>query len=521
MKSPFITRRGLLERAGRVGGLSATLTLSQVLGLLPSGCSVVSESNVSFEHGKGTSVVIIGAGIAGLISAYELKNAGYSVTVLEAKQSAGGRNLTIRGGDKITENGHEDQVCNFRDGLYFNAGPARIPSHHLTILDYCRKLGVKLETFIHANRNAYLQDNRAFDGKPVRSGQVINDTRGFIAENLSRSMKANNLDQEITINDQQNLLEFLKNFGNLDDYHRYMGSPRAGYQTLPGAAESKGIVNVPLNISELMTARFWTWKLHLEEEYNHQAVLLQPVGGMDRIVDAFVSHIGNDITYGAELVEITNDDQSTKVVYKDRYSGGFNEMEVDFCICTVPLPILAKIKTNFTTDYTQAIKSVPYMNVCRLAWQASNRFWEEQDHIYGGVSWTNQDIERLVYPSHDFQSDSGILIGAENHWKRAERFGNLSPLERARFAMSDGALIHPILPKFVSDPISIAWQNIPFAQGGWALWDEQSVKEILPILAAPQGRVFFAGEHLSHLPGWQEGAALSARHVVNNIHNQV
>src|ERR1700693_3342264 len=82
------------------------------------------------QIGAGTHVVILGAGIAGLVMAYRLERAGFAVTLLEARSRIGGRNWTIRHGDKVAMIGEVDQTAGFSQGMYFNAGPARIPSHH-------------------------------------------------------------------------------------------------------------------------------------------------------------------------------------------------------------------------------------------------------------------------------------------------------------------------------------------------------------------------------------------------------
>src|SRR5947207_15633653 len=82
------------------------------------------------SSGSGRSVVILGAGIAGLVSAYELRRSGYHVTVLEARDRIGGRAWTIRNGTRIAQMGRPDQGGSFDPGQYFNGGPARIPSTH-------------------------------------------------------------------------------------------------------------------------------------------------------------------------------------------------------------------------------------------------------------------------------------------------------------------------------------------------------------------------------------------------------
>src|SRR6202000_3189928 len=115
---------------------------------------------------KGASVLILGAGLAGMTAALELRKAGYTVQILEFNSRAGGRNWTLRGGDSFTELGGFQQSCEFEQGLYINPGPWRIPYHHRALLDYCKRLGVALEPFVQVNYNAYVPSAGAFGGGP-------------------------------------------------------------------------------------------------------------------------------------------------------------------------------------------------------------------------------------------------------------------------------------------------------------------------------------------------------------------
>src|SRR5277367_3707596 len=76
---------------------------------------------------KGASVLILGAGVAGMSAAYELRKAGYRVQILEYNDRPGGRNWSLYGGDSYTELGGATQKVQFADGLYINPGPWRIP----------------------------------------------------------------------------------------------------------------------------------------------------------------------------------------------------------------------------------------------------------------------------------------------------------------------------------------------------------------------------------------------------------
>ena len=96
-----MTRRELILRAGRAGGYSAAFVAMRSMGLLAEPQTVSAAPDFAPDTGKGTKVVIIGAGIAGLVAAYELRKAGFECTVLEARQRPGGRNWSVRGGDKV------------------------------------------------------------------------------------------------------------------------------------------------------------------------------------------------------------------------------------------------------------------------------------------------------------------------------------------------------------------------------------------------------------------------------------
>jgi len=150
-----LTRRDLLSLVGSVAGSAAMYHAMTSLGF-------AAESGykgpVKLEGDpKGASVLILGAGLAGMTAALELSKAGYKVEVLEFNSRPGGRNWTLRGGDSFTELGGMTQACEFEQGLYLNPGPWRIPYHHRAVLDYCKRLGVALEPFIQLNHTARMR----------------------------------------------------------------------------------------------------------------------------------------------------------------------------------------------------------------------------------------------------------------------------------------------------------------------------------------------------------------------------
>jgi len=97
-----LTRRGFLTRVGQAGGFSAAFLTMQSLGLLPMPEAEAISWDAAPDTGKGTKVVILGGGIAGLVAAYEMGKLGYRCTVLEARSRPGGRNWTVRNGTTIS-----------------------------------------------------------------------------------------------------------------------------------------------------------------------------------------------------------------------------------------------------------------------------------------------------------------------------------------------------------------------------------------------------------------------------------
>ncbi len=191
-----VTRRELLSMIGMSAGGAAMYQAMTSLGLAAD--SGFKGPIQLTGAPTGTKVLVLGAGIAGLVSAYELRKAGYEVQVLEYNSRAGGRNWTLRGGDRYTELGGFTQECKFDPGLYINPGPWRLPYHHRGMLSYCKTLGVQLEPFMQVNYNAYLHSSRAFGGKPQRFRTIKADYHGHVAELLAKVVQTKKLDAAVT-----------------------------------------------------------------------------------------------------------------------------------------------------------------------------------------------------------------------------------------------------------------------------------------------------------------------------------
>ncbi|MBV8753207.1 MAG: flavin monoamine oxidase family protein [Hyphomicrobiales bacterium] len=518
MKS--ITRRKLINLVGKAGGYTAVYNTMAAMGLLPVP-AYAGPPQLAPESGRGVRVVILGAGMAGLTAAYELGKAGYECVVLEARNRPGGRAWTLRGGDRVEETDSVQTVEWDRgEHLYFNPGPARLPQHHAAILGYCRAFGVPLEVIVNDNRNALLQHDLAFDGKPVRQRQVRGDIAGHLAELLAKALDKGALDETIGDLDKEKLLAFVRGFGALGKDFVYRGSPRAGYEVLPGAGLEFGTLRSPLALKTLTQSPFWQLTASFPDGFTQAATMLQPVGGMDRIAAAFAQRVESVIKYNAVVTRVARAGESgARVVYRDR-NATETAVEAPFVLITLPLSALRRVQVDFSPPYQAAAAAGAndYMSSGKVGFYAARRFWEEDEQIYGGISWTTQDITQVWYPSTNFHGHDGILLGAYT-WTHqiGERFAAQPPAERLRRAIEQGAKLHPQYPTEVAHGISVAWSKMPFSDGAWCEWSEENRRNAYPVLLEPDGPFFLAGEHLSNVPAWQEGAILSAHKAVTAI----
>ena len=584
-----LSRRNFIQMVGAAGGATAVHETLIALGLMRPPSAWAGPPKCNPNLGKGKKVVILGAGVGGLATAYWLRQSGYNCVILEAQDRLGGRSHTARSGDKVYELDPEnpnkvlEQECKFDDDprLYVNLGPGRIPYHHRRVIELCKELEVALEVYVHTSdfnfhfmKNARRPMNRAL----VRR-RIANDTQGYIAELLAKAVNQKALDHELLGDDKEKLLSLLRKFGDLNNRYRYKGSTRAGCEDLPVDVKtycsSDALDSIkPLGLDVLLESRFWdtclvggsqfegcsgaNYGFYQVKEHLWQTTSFQPVGGMDKIVEALEEALKKEgkcdesdkngeygkveIRCEAEVKRVALVDGGSKVRIRYKKQNGVSETaDADFCVSNIPLTVLKGLDTpDFDNEFKGAVDRGQFSNGCKVGWQANRRFWEKDDHMYGGISWTDHDITQMWYPSNDYfwkrkkgeeQKGVGVLTGAYNYNPdTAERFGNLSFQKRLDEAYKGGALLHPQafdarkgkdadVPKDLG--ISIAWQHVRFQQGCSARWNRDNRQDELDYerLLVPdmKNRFFIVGDQASTLPGWQEGALMSAEHVVNQI----
>ena len=533
-QGPKIARREFLTSIGKAVGGSAMLRAVAAMGIGTSISACGSSSAATageqaaiqpalaathsprpgdwpMNIGAGKTAVILGAGIAGMTTALEMRNLGYSCTILEAQAAAGGRNKTIRAGDIVTET-DSSQMCQFDldDDLYFNAGPSRIAHHHEFLLGYCRQFGVALETFTNSNQGAWMHSPNHFGGQAQITKQLVADTRGNIARLLSTAVSQGALDQELSATDKTNILQMLRVFGDLDMGGNYTGSSRAGF---PGqmnvGSRQRGELLSPLQLQDLIADVFWELRASFSQGFDQQPTMLQPVGGMDRIARAFEAQVLAETIFEAVVTEIRKTTDGVRIMYDDVF-GTPMMIEADFCVVTIPATVLASIPNDFSAAHQAEISSFTYSSAVRIAFQ-SRRFWEQEHNIYGGITWTNQGITQIWYPNYGFGQANGIILGAYIFdGPPGDNFTARTPAQRINSTRLQANNVHPQFGGEAARGISVAWKKMPFQLGGWGTSNAAT-------LLTPDDSIVFAGEHLSILQGWQEGAILSAYLAIDTV----
>jgi len=473
-------------------------------------------------NAAGKKVVILGAGLAGMSAAYELGKLGYQCSIIEARERTGGRCWSVKNGSTHQEDDRPLVRASFDEGLYFNAGPSRIPHNHELTLHYCKELGVPIQVYNNVNESSYFfaEGKGPLSNQKIRNREVHNDVRGYMNELLAKCIHQGELDSPLTKEDAEKIIEYLRAEGGLDADRLYKASARRGYIESPGAGNSPGKIANPHKLADLLRSGLMDPDFYNVAEYTYelQMTMFQAEGGMDKIAKAFEKKLGTAIRTGAEVTAINNVTDGVKITYKDK--AGVHQLDADLCICTIPLPVLGTINNNFSSDVSRAIDYISYNQTGKIGLQFKRRFWEEDEHIYGGITHTNNELTQLFYPSNNYLDKKGILIGYYNFNEKAQQVGMLSFADREKLALQKGKLIHPQYDKEFERSFSVSWHKTKYSMGGWAVYNGETRKEAYPVLLKPDGNVYFAGEHLTYLNAWMAGAFESARYVVANIHSR-
>jgi monoamine oxidase len=506
---PPLTRRRFLEQLGAVGGSSLVMTAMTSLDLMAGQAGA--RPSLTGRPG-GAKVLVLGAGVAGLVVAYELGKLGYDFRILEARDRVGGLAWTVRRGSEHTEISGERQVCTFDEGQYLNVGPWRIPYTHTGVLNYCKELGVPLQIFVNESDSSYFyyEGNTAgpLSNKRVRLREVKADMIGRTNELIVKAVDQRQLDLPLTTEDKQRFVAFLVGEGYLDSSDRkYKAFANRG----PGE---------PYDFAALVQSGFWNRIRSIPpRDGTSAAPMFQPVGGMDQLPKGFQRAIGNTrITFNADVQSVHQNDAGVKVVYLDTKSGKKTEVAADYVVACMPLSVLAGVDINLSPAMMEAIRAVPYSNSAKVGLAMKRRFWEEDDQIFGGHLYSNLPLGEFSYPSYDYFSQKGVLLGLYSNGPIGDLLDK--PIKaRIEHVVLHASKVHPQIRHEFESAYAVWWRKVKYSQGGYATGAVMARRAQLSKL---ENRIVLgsAANAPYSQPDWQEGAVAAGWQALKSLHER-
>ena len=457
-------------------------------------------------------ITIVGAGIAGLVAASLLKEAGHHVTILEANSLVGGRIYTIRDP--------------FSNGLYLNAGPMRIPDTHLLTLEYIKKFSLPLNLFINRTTTDILYINgirtrlNMYEQNPsILNFPVRPNERGKSAEELF-NLAFQPIVNFIKKNPKRNWPLIAKEFKNSS-----LGSFLNSYHYQYGTTFSDGaidMIDVLLDYEAYMGMSF----LEVLREASTFSTnrYYEITGGMDLLPKAFMPQLKENIRFNQRMTKMIQHNNHVTIHSTDQINLENSSITSDLAIITIPFSVLRFVKIepyhSFTYYKRRAIREINYMAATKVGIEFKSRFWERHGQ-YGGKSITDLPIRFTYYPSQGIGKEGPAVVLASYTWSdEALTWNGLSDEDRIQYALKNLFEIFgdQVYSEFIGGT-SFSWIDNPYSTGAVVAFDPGQENELFPYITLPEGRVHFAGEHTTLTHGWMQGAIESGIRVANEVNN--
>jgi monoamine oxidase len=465
-------------------------------------------------------VTIIGAGVAGLVAAYELERLGHQVDVLEGHPEIGGRIRTHR-------------FLPGRPGPLVELGAMRIPATHQRTMGYLRTLGLADQlrefTTLFQDEAAYVHTSQGHQRIREASATLVDELRGrlptaelarynpqmllfgawmavrvnALAPGDFRDSVSHGLDAELI-----GLVEGI-------DLARYVRTPGSGE-----LIDLRALFADHPQIRAGCRGRLYRFVDDIVNETG--STLLRLAGGLDQLAHRLRKRIRGPVHCGNEVTGLEVGDRQVRL--RIRHGFGTRTRSCDFVLCTIPFSVLRGLELRGLDDEKlAAIGSQRYWNATKVALHCREPFWEREG-IRGGGSFTGGLIRQTYYPPVEGDPRLGAaLLASYTIGRDADQLAALSRPARIAAVLEELGAVHPELrrPGMVLAVADQVWGNEPSTQGAAAVrWGKDAVacEEEREQMARPQGRLFFAGEHCSSHPAWIEGAVESAQQAVRQIH---
>ena len=446
-------------------------------------------------QGEPKDIVVLGAGLAGLAAAYELKLAGHKVTILEARKNPGGRVRTLR---------------NFSDGLYAEAGPISFPQDHAFTWGYASdfklplrpafKFGLESVAHVRGSRFRIAGDGAAnvpFSLKPSeRQAGVFSLPALYLGDymrDVGNPRRADWPPDNLREIDNISLKQLLLDLGASDGAIALIESSQLGLLGfgLDSFSALDGVVT---------------------EKIASGAPFYEIMGGNDQLPNAFKKKLKKNLKKQCVVQRIEQDDARVTISYLDK--GSPQTITADRVICTLPFPVLNEIEVfpAFSDDKQQAIRELKLTPVTRTYLQYRSKVWETDG--LSGFGNTDLLIQNTYSPTLTQLGERGILASYAGG-DRALELGEMTESARQDLVSRRMNSVFGNLSGKFERGTSQIWHKDEFARGAFTYFEPGQMTSLLPVAQRPEGRIHFAGEHTSAWHGWMNGALESGNRAAD------
>ncbi|MGZ4688747.1 MAG: flavin monoamine oxidase family protein [Acidimicrobiia bacterium] len=442
------------------------------------------------DAGTASRAIVVGAGLAGLTAALDLRAAGWNVVVLEARRRVGGRVRTV--------------YAPFSEGLHAESGGESIDDNHDRIQALVARFGLQTERRLE-NRDATATvryRGRTTPAAKFLAGDraVLEDYNRFYTESDKLAAGIDPEHPERARNaerlDRRSLADFIAGL-HLD--------PRARF--LVETAETGEYASDPGDVSLL----FYAQQAAIANDVSDAASETMRIsGGNSRLTQAMAAELGSAVVLGAPVRSIR---QTRDLVIAS--AGGHSYTGAQL-VLAVPPPTLRAIA--FTPELSRSVaamvRGLQLGPATKVMTEYDDRFWRAG----GGSGLVVTDLPfRVAWDASDsYPSDSGILT-AFTTGSHGESFARMSDARRIRGTRRQVAQVFPAAHGREVHSATIAWPNERSTGGGYVVFRPGQMTKFWEVLRRPAGRIRFAGEHTESLAGYMESAVRSGHRVAAAI----
>jgi monoamine oxidase len=434
----------------------------------------------------GDSVVVIGAGLAGLVAADELQREGFEVRVLEARDRIGGRVHTV------TEP--------FADGQIAEGGGEYIDTVHTEMLDLVDRFGLELDDLRELDEEE--STVLIFDGErevieALPSG-VEEEVEAFFGEasGLAEEIDLDDLGDEATELDGVSVSEVMDEL-EVSDEARFLieRQVRDDYAVEPDRLSALWVV---LNEKSYVDAGAGDTEV------------FRVRGGNDQVPAALADQLDGRVSLSVPVDSISQDDSGVRV------RAGGEVVSADYAVLAVPLSVLGAIEFSPEPGEERAAAAeVQYGAASKTLLQLGRRTWADQGlsgdaftDLPAGSTWDATDAQ---------PGRAGILVSYLSG-RPASASAEAAPRARIGQALPGVDEAFPGSASALGEAVSIAWSGEPYSRGSWVAPAPGQVLTLREGIAEPLGRVHLAGEAVAReFSGYMEGAVRSGRRAAREI----